>query len=73
MSAMFAFILMGDVEGAGKVALATSYDKWKTTYPKVIKSLRENHISLRFYSFPRAVWRSIYSTNLINLFNKKIQ
>ncbi|MBE5099593.1 transposase, partial [Priestia aryabhattai] len=26
-----------------------------------------------FYSFPKSIWRSIYSTNLIESFNKQIQ
>ena len=28
---------------------------------------------LTFYSFPRDIWRSIYSTNLIESFNKQIK
>ncbi len=26
-----------------------------------------------FYSFPKSIWRSIYSTNLIESFNKQIK
>ena len=54
-------------------ALSTFCDKWKTTYPKVVKSLRENPYIFTFYSFPKPIWRSIYSTNLIESFNKQIK
>lgn len=47
--------------------------KWKAIYPKVTKSLAENPYSLTFYSFPKSIWRSIYSTNLIESFNKQIK
>ena len=33
----------------------------------------ENPYLLTFYQFPKAIWRSIYSTNLIESFNKQIK
>ncbi|WP_175400679.1 transposase, partial [Paenibacillus sp. KS1] len=53
--------------------LETFCDKWKAVYPKVIKSLRENPYIFTFYSFPKPIWKSIYSTNLIESFNKQIK
>ncbi|MBE1556959.1 transposase-like protein [Filibacter limicola] len=47
--------------------------KWKKSYPKVAKSLATNDHLLTFYSFPKSIWRSIYSTNLIESLNKQIK
>ena len=37
------------------------------------KSLESNPFIFTFYDFPKSIWRSIYSTNLIELFNKKVK
>lgn len=58
---------------SGKAALDAFCEKWEKSYGKVIKSLRENNYLLTFYSFPKPIWRSIYSTNLIESFNKQIK
>ncbi|MTT33365.1 IS256 family transposase, partial [Terrilactibacillus sp. BCM23-1] len=47
---------------SGQAALDAFCEKWKKTYSKVVKSLRENDYLLTFYSFPKDIWRSIYST-----------
>lgn len=57
----------------GQKALENFCETWKNTYPKVVKNLRENPYLLTFYAFPKAIWRSVYSTNLIESFNKKIK
>lgn len=57
----------------GEKALNDFVKKWKLAYPKVTKSLIENPYTLTFYSFPKSIWRSIYSTNLIESFNKQIK
>jgi len=57
---------------AGQLALKDFCSKWQKAYPKVVKSLQDNGFLLTFYGFPKAIWRSIYSTNLIESFNKKI-
>lgn len=57
----------------GQKALQDFVDKWKSTYPKVTKSLLENPYIFTFYNFPKSIWRSIYSTNLIESFNKQIK
>lgn len=61
------------IEQAGIAALESFCNKWKSLYSKVIKSLRENPYIFMFYSFPKPIWRSIYSTNLIESFNKQIK
>lgn len=57
----------------GQKALDTFCETWKKAYPKVVKSLTENAYLLTFYSFPKDIWRSIYSTNLMESFNKQIK
>ena len=57
----------------GEEALKAFVDKWKTAYPKVMKSLESNPCIFTFYDFPKSIWRSIYSTNLIESFNKKVK
>lgn len=47
--------------------------EWKSTYPKVTKPLLNNPYLFTFYSFPKSICRSIYSTNLIESFNKQIK
>ena len=54
-------------------ALDEFESKWKSSYPKVTKSLVENPYLLTFYSFPKPIRRSLYSTNLIESFNKKVK
>ena len=48
-------------------------EKWKTSYPKVVESILSNDHLLTFYDFPLAIRKSIYSTNLIESFNKQIK
>jgi transposase-like protein len=45
-------------------------EKWKKQYPKVIRLLM-NPAILTFYNFPSSIRRTIYSTNLIEGFNKQ--
>ncbi|PQW03561.1 IS256 family transposase [Enterococcus faecium] len=47
-------------------------DKWKKQYPRVVKLLL-NPAILTFYNFPHAIRRTIYSTNLIEGFNKQLK
>ncbi|WP_277680298.1 IS256 family transposase [Gracilibacillus dipsosauri] len=61
-----------DAETA-KQALGAFCDKWGKSYKKVTQSLLENPYLLTFYQFPKDIWRSIYSTNLIESFNKQIK
>ncbi|NCE77294.1 IS256 family transposase, partial [Anaerotruncus sp. X29] len=47
-------------------------EKWKKQYPKVIRLLM-NPAILTFYNFPSSIRRTIYSTNLIEGFNKQLK
>ena len=47
-------------------------DKWKNQYPRVVKLLM-NPAILTFYNFPPSIRRTIYSTNLIEGFNKQLK
>lgn len=53
--------------------LSCMIEKWKKNYPKVTESLIENQDLLTFYEFPPSIRRTIYSTNLIESFNKQIK
>ncbi|SMJ10815.1 transposase [Enterococcus faecium] len=53
--------------------LSGMIEKWKKNYPKVTQSLIENQDLLTFYDFPPSIRRTIYSTNLIESFNKQIK
>ncbi|WP_050184062.1 IS256 family transposase [Domibacillus robiginosus] len=57
----------------GQKALEAFCSKWQAVYPKVTKSLAENPYIFTFYSFPKSIRRSLYSTNLIESFNKQIK
>ncbi|MDV4491076.1 IS256 family transposase [Enterococcus faecium] len=46
--------------------------KWKKQYPRVVKLLM-NPAILTFYNFPPSIRRTIYSTNLIEGFNKQLK
>ncbi|MGW8956277.1 IS256 family transposase [Paenibacillus sp. NPDC055715] len=69
----FKTVYRAEDEAAGRAALETFCDKWKSSYPKVVKSLRDNPNLFTFYSFPKPIWRSIYSSNLIESLNKQIK
>ncbi|GAQ19844.1 transposase [Oceanobacillus picturae] len=61
-----------DKEKAEK-ALQAFIDKWKKSYSKITQSLKDNQDLFTFYDFPKSIRKSIYSTNLIESFNKKIK
>lgn len=48
-------------------------EKWRSSYSKLAKSILENDNLLTFYDFPLSIRRSLYSTNLIESFNKQIK
>lgn len=54
-------------------ALQAFIDKWKKSYSKITQSLQDNQDLFTFYDFPKSIRKSIYSTNLIESFNKKIK
>lgn len=56
-----------------KKALESFRESWQNIYPKVVKKITNNDKILTFYKFPKSIWRSIYSTNLIESFNKQIK
>lgn len=69
----FKTIHQAEDKESGQAALDAFCEKWKKSYSKVIKSLTENEYLLTFYCFPKDIRRSIYSTNLIESFNKQIK
>ncbi len=47
-------------------------EKWEKQYPRVVKLLL-NPAILTFFKFPPSIRRTIYSTNLIEDFNKQLK
>jgi len=56
-----------------EVALATFIDTWGKRYPKVTEKLKNNPSLFTFLSFPKEIRASIYTTNLIEGFNKHLK
>ena len=53
--------------------LETFTSKWKRKYPRVIDILDKNMHLLTYFDYPKEVRHSIYSTNLIEGFNKQLK
>lgn len=47
--------------------------KWNKQYPKVIESLERNQYLLTFYEYPKSIRQSIYTTNMIESYNKQLK
>ena len=47
--------------------------EWKRKYPKVIETLEKNEHLFTYYSYPESVRSSIYTTNLIEGYNKQLK
>ncbi len=62
-----------DDREAGEQDLQDFCKKWQSSYSKITKSLIENPYLVTFYNFPESLRRSIYSTNLIESFNKQMK
>ena len=56
-----------------EVALATFINTWDKRYPKVTEKLKDNTSLFTFLSFPKEIRASIYTTNLIEGFNKHLK
>lgn len=55
-------------------AFSEFVSKWSKPYPKLMLSLVERRDSMfRFYDFPEAMWRSIYTSNAIESLNSIIK
>lgn len=56
-----------------QLAIESFTDKWKQKYPKVCDMIQSHQHLITFYDFPKSIWRSINSTNLIEGFNKQVK
>ena len=54
-------------------ALYAFLEKYHKIYPKVIDILNDTGDLFTFYAFPKEIQRSIYTTNLIENFNKNLK
>jgi len=62
-----------DSAAAAVSVLDAFVTKWNPIYPKIIASILENRYLLTFYDFPADIRSSLYSTNLIENFNKHLK
>ncbi|HGF4819964.1 TPA: IS256 family transposase, partial [Escherichia coli] len=69
----FKALYQADSKEAALEARDAFVAKWRASYPKVAQSILENDHLLTFYDFPAAIRRSLYSTNLIESFNKQVK
>ena len=69
----FKMVYQASSKKAALEARGAFAEKWKTSYPKMVESILSNDYLLTFYDFPLAIRKSIYSTNLIESFNKQIK
>ena len=53
--------------------LESFYTKWNRKYLKIIDALKSNSNMLTFYDFPKEIRSSIYTTNMIESYNKKLK
>lgn len=57
-----------------KQHLSSFKEKWSKNYRNIIKSITDSEeYLLTFYSFPKSCWKSVYTTNIIEGFNKQIK
>jgi len=62
-----------DTLDAAETALDTFINTWDKRYPKMIEKLKKNPSLFTFLSFPKQIRASIYTTNLIEGFNKHLK
>lgn len=56
-----------------KLALEDFVTMWKKQYPTMVKHLLANESLFSFYDFPKVIRPSLYTTNLIEGFNKQLK
>ncbi|WP_195906155.1 transposase, partial [Enterococcus faecium] len=69
----FKAVYQANSKEAANTFLSSMIDKLKKNSHKLTQSLIENQDLLTFYDFPPSIRRTIYSTNLIESFNKQIK
>lgn len=47
--------------------------KWQNKYKNIVEMIRGNRNLLTFYDFPKDIWSSIYTTNMIESYNKQLK
>lgn len=69
----FKLVYNSDDAEAAQSELKSFIAKWGKKYPRVAKSLENNSNLFTFYLYPASVRRSIYTTNLIEGYNKQLK
>lgn len=62
-----------DDEASAHKALDEFCRKWQKRYPSIAKMLRNNGNMYTFYKYPKSVRGTIYTTNLIEGYNKQLK
>ena len=57
----------------GEEKIQTFIEKWEKRYPRMTHSLQNTENLLIFTQFPKAIRGTIYSTNIIESFNKQLK
>lgn len=69
----FKVVYNSEDESTANQAVLGFINKWEKKYPKMVEPLKQHQHLTTFYQFPKSIWRSIYSTNLIEGFNKQLK
>jgi len=56
-----------------ELRLASFEKKWEKTYPSMIRKLRRQESLFTFMGYPELLWKTIYTSNLIESFNAKLK
>ena len=67
------YVYTGVDKEHAKAALKAFVSTWKDVYPKVTGILEDNLSLLTFYDYPETIRKSIYTTNLMENFNKHLK
>ena len=67
------YVYTGVDKEHAEAALKVFVSTWKDVYPKVTGILEDNLSLLTFYDYPETIRKSIYTTNLMENFNKHLK
>lgn len=69
----FANVYLSDSKEAAIAQLDLFLTKWRKAYPTMARKLASQTDLFTFMEFPRLLWRSIYTSNIIESFNSKLK
>lgn len=69
----FSKVYLSDSKETALTHLDAFLAKWRKTYPTMTRKLAAQKDMLTFMEFPKILWRSIYTSNIIESFNSKLK